>query len=82
MIDPKKIRKDLPLFIASGSMDPVGGCGKSITRLYEMYTNALGLVDVKFTLYPDYRHEILNEIGKEIVYADFLNFFDKNLNRE
>ena len=70
------IPKSLPVFIASGDKDPVGGNGSLVTRLYEQYLG-LGLTDVEMKLYPDARHEILNEINRDEVYADFLAFIDR-----
>ena len=70
------IPKDLPIFIASGDKDPVGGNGALVSRLYEEY-RTLGLQNLSIKLYPDARHEILNELNKEEVYADFLAFIDK-----
>ena len=72
----KKIPKELPVFIASGDKDPVGGNGALVSKLYEEY-KALGLTDLDIKLYPDARHEILNEINKEEVYADFLAFIKR-----
>jgi len=71
-----KIPKTLPVFIASGDKDPVGGNGALVSRLYEEY-KALGLFDLDIKLYPEARHEILNEINKEEVYADFLAFIKR-----
>ena len=70
------IPKDLPIFIASGDKDPVGGNGTLVSRLYDMY-RSLGIADVAVKLYPDARHEILNEINRDEVYADFLAFIDR-----
>ena len=71
-----RIPKTLPIFIASGDKDPVGGNGALVSRLYEEY-KALGLNDLSIKLYPDARHEILNEINKDEVYADFLAFIKR-----
>lgn len=67
-----KVNKDKPIGIFSGDCDPVGGKkGKFVTALYEQFKN-LGVKDVTVKLYPDARHEILNEINNAEVYADFL----------
>ena len=63
------------IFIASGNDDPVGEFGKSVKKLYSVYKDA-GL-DVEMKLYPDCRHEILNELNKDEVYSDFLNYLQK-----
>ena len=39
-----------------------------------------GYVNVSAALYPGMRHEVLNEIGKEEVWSDILDFMDKNTN--
>ena len=72
---PKQIRTDLPIFIISGDKDPVGGMGELVKNLYEMYKGLGFNVDMK--LYEGARHEILNEINKQDVYNDALNFFEK-----
>ncbi|MEG2540952.1 MAG: alpha/beta hydrolase [Clostridia bacterium] len=66
-----KINKDMPISIFSGSCDPVGGNGKLVTKLYEMYKE-VGVKNVTMKLYKDARHEILNEINNQEVYADIL----------
>ncbi|MDR2047410.1 MAG: alpha/beta hydrolase [Clostridiales bacterium] len=71
-----KIRKDLPILIASGSKDPIGGNnGKLVQKLWGIYLEH-GLKNVKFKLYKDARHEILNESNRGEVYADILNFLE------
>lgn len=69
------IRKDLPVFIISGDRDPVGGNGRLVSKLYEKYIDA-GLGAVSMKLYPEARHEILNEINKEEVYSDVNDFVE------
>lgn len=64
-----RIRKELPIYIFSGDMDPVGGYGKLVKNLYEMY-KGLGINDVTMKLYPGGRHEMLNETNKQDVYND------------
>lgn len=71
------VRKDLPIYIVSGDKDPVGGSGKLVTRLYEMYKE-LGADKAEIKLYPDARHELLNELNKREVYADVLEFIIKS----
>lgn len=66
-----KIDLNKPIAIFSGDKDPVGGNGKLVTKLYEQYKN-LGVKNLSCKLYPDARHEILNEINRAEVYNDFL----------
>ena len=65
----EKIPKDLPLLIASGTDDPVGNMSKGVTKFYEMCINA-GIDDVELALYDGMRHEILNEIDRDMVFDD------------
>lgn len=66
-----RIPKKLPLFIVSGEQDPVGGLGKGVKDVYEMYKTA-GLADLTYKLYENDRHEILNETDRQVVYSDLL----------
>ena len=69
------IRSDLPLLIASGSDDPVGGGGELVKVLAQRYRDA-GLVDVTLKLYDGARHEILNELNRDEVTADVIGWLD------
>lgn len=71
-----KINKDLKILVSSGAEDPVGHAGKGPKKLVKMYQD-LGIKDVTLKLYPNMRHEIHNEIGKEQVLKDFLEFIEK-----
>lgn len=70
-----KLPKDLNILVVSGDMDPVGEYSKGIeeikTRLAETGHN-----NATVKLYKDARHEILNEINKDEVYADIKNWLD------
>lgn len=61
--------RELPLLLVSGEEDPVGGYGKGVGQVYERI-KAAGVRDVTLKLYPGDRHEILNELDREQVYAD------------
>ncbi|MBP5551020.1 MAG: lysophospholipase [Bacilli bacterium] len=75
--DFDKVRKDLPIYIMSGDKDPVGSMGKATKALAEEYKkNEIG--DVELKLYPDGRHEMLNEINKDEVYANVLEWINKH----
>ena len=66
-----KIPNKLPLFIVSGEQDPVGGLGKGVKDVYDMY-KAAGMYDLTYKLYKNDRHEILNETDKQTVFEDLL----------
>lgn len=67
----RAIPRALPVLIMSGSDDPVGGYGKTVSRLAELY-RAAGMGRVHLKLYEGGRHEMLNETNKAEVVADVL----------
>lgn len=69
---------ELPLFIISGERDPVGGYSKDIKRLLSTYKK-LGFTNIAYKLYPDCRHELLNELNKEEVYSDINHWLSKRI---
>lgn len=73
-----KLRKDLPILIVSGAEDPVGNYGKGIETVYTRLLEE-GVTDVTRILYPDMRHEILNEFDRETAYADILSFLETQI---
>ncbi|WP_159438297.1 alpha/beta fold hydrolase [Massiliimalia massiliensis] len=75
------IRKDLPAYLFAGDNDPVGDYGKGVARVYQ-HLNTLGIEDLQIRLYPGARHEVLNEINKEEVYQDVLNWLDQRFAAE
>ncbi|HNQ06028.1 MAG TPA: alpha/beta hydrolase [Tetrasphaera sp.] len=73
-----KVRPDLPIYLASGDMDPLAGGGELIELVGQRYRDA-GVRDVEVHLYPQARHEILNETNRDEVTADLLGFFDRTI---
>ncbi|MDR2259147.1 MAG: lysophospholipase [Treponema sp.] len=67
----EKIRTGLPLYVFSGSADPAGEMGASPTALVNAY-RSMGVKDLEFVLYPDARHETLNETNREEVTDNLL----------
>ncbi len=72
----KSVRNDLPIFIVSGDMDPVGDYGEGVKKVYDSFIDA-GMKNCKMKLYPGARHEILNETNKQEVYGDIVEFASK-----
>ena len=72
------IRKDLPILIVSGSDDPVGDYGKGVETAYKLYKDA-GIKDVQMKLYEGDRHEILNELDRQQVYQDLLEWLQSKM---
>ena len=73
-----KIDKDLPIFIHGGSKDPVSDLGKGLYALEKQYKD-LGVKDVTLTVYPEARHEIYNELNKQEVYDNTVDFIEAHL---
>ncbi|WP_046212976.1 alpha/beta hydrolase [Paenibacillus wulumuqiensis] len=73
----QRIPKDKPVYLFSGDRDPVGGYGKGVRKLYEQYQR-LQLGDVEMKLYPDARHETLNDTNREEVTADILDWLGRH----
>lgn len=77
--DPKNLdamKKDLPVFFIAGGDDPVGGYGAGVRKAVEEFKNH-GMEHVDLKIYPLCRHEIHNEINKQDVYEDVLNWIEK-----
>jgi alpha-beta hydrolase superfamily lysophospholipase len=74
-----RIRPDLPVLVMSGDRDPVGGPGgTNVTALAQRYREA-GLTDVTVRLYPEARHEILNETNRDEVTTDLISWLVTHL---
>lgn len=71
----RSIPKNLPVHILSGDMDPVGFYGKGVKDLYDFYLE-LGFEGATLKLYPQSRHEIINEINKDEVYTYILSLLE------
>ena len=70
--------KKLPIFIFSGDKDPVGEMGKGLKRVVKQYKKA-GIQDITLKLYKGGRHEMLNEVNREEVEQDLLNWLYKKV---
>jgi alpha-beta hydrolase superfamily lysophospholipase len=81
LADPGRVagmRPDLPIYIAAGELDPVGGQLALVKVLVDRYTSA-GLTDVTLKTYPQARHEIFNETNRDEVIDDLLTWLDQKL---
>jgi len=67
-----RIPADLPILISGGSDDPVGG-EDSMTRLTMHYAQT-GHQRLTMKLYPEGRHEMLNETNRDEVTSDWLDW--------
>ena len=69
----KKMNINMPIFLVAGNDDPVGDYGKGVEKVFEMFKSH-NIKDINLKLYPEARHEIINEINKMEVYNDLLNW--------
>lgn len=72
---------DLPIFFMAGADDPVIGSEKKWLAA-QQFLRDVGYKNVTGKSYPKMRHEILNELGKEEVYADALAFIEKSAEKQ
>ncbi len=75
MSDPARqtrIPKSLPIYIFRGSRDPVGS---NVHQLLNAY-RAASLQHVTYKLYPNARHETLNETNRDEVTQDLIAWLD------
>jgi len=75
-----KIRCDLPVYLFSGSDDPVGQQLAGVRLLMQRY-RAAGLRDIAHDFYPGGRHEMLNETNRREVQTRLLGWISGVLER-
>lgn len=73
-----QMKKDLPVLFFSGARDPVGNMGHGVRRSAREFRRA-GMQDVECRLYPEGRHEMLNEPNHMEVYRDVLQWIQSKL---
>lgn len=75
---PKKtLPEKLPVMLIAGSEDPLGG-----ERGNKLLMNAfrkVGVQDVTLIVYPEARHEVFNELNKDEVIADVVDWLNTSL---
>jgi alpha-beta hydrolase superfamily lysophospholipase len=74
----RQIRPDLPIYVFSGSDDPVGQQLEGVSILIERY-RAAGVRNISHNFYPGGRHEMLNEINRDEVRTNLLGWIDRVL---
>lgn len=79
-VELTKIRCDLPIYLFSGSDDPVGQQLRGVKTLIELYRQA-GILEVDHDFYPGGRHEMLNEINRDAVRTALLRWITPVLDR-
>ena len=67
----QEIPVGLPILFIYGLADPVGDYGKTVNQLAAIY-RVNGIKDITEKAYEGMRHELFNEIDKELVFDDVL----------
>jgi alpha-beta hydrolase superfamily lysophospholipase len=70
------VPKEIPILLISGAMDPVGNYSKGIQEIYDKLV-ATNHTKTEIKLFPDARHEVLNEINKQEVYDYLIDFINR-----
>jgi alpha-beta hydrolase superfamily lysophospholipase len=84
LADPDRVggmRKDLPVYLVVGDMDPVNGQLALVNALAERY-RAAGLRDVTLQVWPGARHEVFNEINRDEIIAAMVRWLDDRMAAE
>ena len=72
------MKKELPVLFIAGGDDPVGSYGKGVRRATQAFQQAK-MADVTCKIYPQGRHEILNEANKRDIYDDIATWLGPKL---
>ncbi len=74
-------RRDLPIFVNCGELDPVAG-GKKGTEDSVKFLADMGYTDVRSKVSEGFRHEIYFDTGHEVPFADVLGFIEGTISAE
>ena len=65
----------MQILLIAGDKDPVGEYGKGVTEVYETLRKT-GHTNTVMKLYPEARHELLNELNRDEVAEDVIRWLD------
>jgi alpha-beta hydrolase superfamily lysophospholipase len=71
----KQVRSDLPILVQVGQADPIGG-EYSNKALVKAYRKNAGTNDIELFVYHDARHEIYNELNKNQIIQDLIDWIN------
>lgn len=72
----KTIRRSLPFNLIGGGQDPATNNGKAVKHLEKRLKRAK-FTDIRCEILKDYRHETLNEVGRDKRMAEFADWLDQ-----
>ena len=78
MENMKKTPRHLPIYLLAGTKDPVCNFTKDVLKVYEDYKKA-GIKDISFKFYEGARHEIINELNRQEVYKDIIDWINDRI---
>jgi alpha-beta hydrolase superfamily lysophospholipase len=70
------VRKDLPVSLVGGEKDPATDGGRAVRNLASRMRR-MGFSNLVSTIYPETRHESLNELNRNIIMDDFAAWADR-----
>ncbi|WP_063051293.1 alpha/beta hydrolase [Nocardia arthritidis] len=76
LAEPRGIRSDLPLYVMVGDADPLNDKLRLSDLQVQRYRDA-GLTDITYRIYPNARHEILNELNRDEVENDLIDWITR-----
>jgi alpha-beta hydrolase superfamily lysophospholipase len=71
----RRVPRSLPIYVIAGGRDPVSGNARQIGPWIEDYRKS-GCVNLKSRIYPEARHELLNETNRDQVTAELVEWLD------
>lgn len=74
------IPKKLPLYFIAGKEDPVGNYGAGVLKVTKQYKDKR-IKNIQTKLYENDRHELTNEIDRNMVFRDILKWIE-NIGRD
>lgn len=74
----QKINKSLPILLVSGDKDPVSKSGVQVFDVFDKFQK-LGFSGTEYKLYPEARHELLNETNRDKVMEDICFWIEDKL---
>ena len=69
----RAVRRNLPFSLVGGADDPATRGGKAVEDL-TWRLSAMRFSNLKTTIYPNTRHESLNEVNRHMIMADFADW--------
>ncbi|WP_223605867.1 alpha/beta fold hydrolase [Chryseobacterium sp. OSA05B] len=72
------IQKSFPLLFVSGQNDPIGDFSKGVMKTFD-YLKQDGFKDINVQIYPEMRHEILNEEIRQEVFSEISQWISTHL---